>query len=117
MTRHAIRAAALLLLSAACSNGDNGPDTRCHGVAQVPAWNVAFTVAFADTGTADDTFPIRLHHDVDGTGLTGQGVATTQFDGVAWFTLVPTGTIAVHDTVIDPVAGDTTVGTATTPVA
>jgi len=115
MTRSpAVLTTGFLLLAAACSNGSDGPDTRCHGIAQVPAWTVGFTVAFSDTGTARDTFFIRLHHDVNGTGTTGPGVPTTQFDGKAWFTLVPTGTLAVHDTVIDPVHNDTTVGSTTT---
>lgn len=95
--------------AAACSS-DNGADTRCRGVAQVPAWDVAFTVAFSDTGTARDTFPIALHDAVDGTGTTGGAAATTSMDGVAWFTLQPGGTIDVHDTVIDPVNHDTTIG-------
>lgn len=104
-----LAAVALLAGAAACSS-DNGADTRCHGAAQVPAWDVAWTVAFNDTGTARDTFPIMLHHQVDGTGTTGPGAARTDADGVAWFTLNPAGTIAVHDSVIDPVNGDTTVG-------
>lgn len=115
MTRALTGAAAgLLVLAAACSNGGDGPDTRCHGIAQVPAWTVGFTVAFSDTGTARDTFFLRLHHAADGSGTTGPGVPTTQFDGKAWFTLVPTGTLAVNDTVIDPIHHDTTVGSAVT---
>lgn len=106
-------ALALLGAGAAACSSDNGADTRCHGAAQVPAWDVAWTVAFNDTGTARDTFPIMLHHQVDGTGTTGGGAARTDADGVAWFTLQPGGTIDVHDTVIDPVNHDTTVGVVT----
>ena len=114
-----ILGAATLLVAAACSNGSSGPDTRCHGAAQVPAWNVAWTVSFADTGTAKDSFAIRLHHDANATGLTGPDAATTQFDGVAWFTRHPTGTLAVNDSVITLATSDTAVGVATllTPAA
>lgn len=111
--------ATFLLAAAACSNNGSGPDMRCHGAAQVPAWNVAWTVSFADTGTARDSFAIRLHHDVAGTGTTGPEAPTTQFDGVAWFTRHPTGTLAVNDSVITLATHDTAVGVATvlTPAA
>lgn len=105
-------AAALVAAVAACSKG-NGPDERCDGAAQVPAWDVAYTVAFADTGTARDTFHMALHHDVSGTGTTGPAAATATIDGLAWFTLHPSGTLSVHDTVLNFVVGDTTVGVST----
>lgn len=101
------------VLIAACSSNGNGPDERCHGVAQVPAWDVAYTVTYNDTGTARDTFYVAQHHAVDGSGTTGPAARVTTYDGVAWFTIHPAGTLAVHDTVIDPVQGDTTVGVAT----
>jgi hypothetical protein len=100
-------------LLAACADEGNGPDRRCFDVAQVPAWTVAWTVAFSDTGTAQDSFRVRLHHDVSGTGVTGPAFATSEFEGRAWFTLSPTGTIAINDTVINVNVGDTTAGVAT----
>lgn len=108
-------AASLCLLAsvAACADEGKGPDRRCFDVAQVPAWQVAWTVAFSDTGTAQDSFRVRLHHDVSGTGTTGPAFATSGFAGRAWFTLSPTGTIQIRDTVINVNVGDTTVGVAT----
>jgi hypothetical protein len=110
------RLAASLLLAAsvaACADEGSGPDRRCFNVAQVPGWQVAWTVAFSDTGTAQDSFRVRLHHDVAGTGATGPAFATAEFEGRAWFTLSPTGTIQIRDTVINVNVGDTTVGAAT----
>ena len=102
----AVSLLAVALLSA-CGDDDNGPDTRCFNAAQVPAWDVAFTVQFSDTGTAQDTFRVRLNHQVDGNGTTGPAFATSGFEGRAWFTIKATGSMVVHDTVINVNLADT----------
>lgn len=116
MRRFHARTGLLCFLSAvflsACGGGDEGgPDTRCAGVAQVPAWRVEVGATFNDLGIKD-SFDIRLHHTFTAADTTGAGI----IDGnsVAWFGGVPSGTLAMHDTIINTNANDTTAGIATT---
>lgn len=100
-------------LTACGGDGGGGPDERCFGVAQVPAWTITMNVDFHDVGTAD-SFSIRLNHNIQAQALTNAGEITSgNPDGRQWFSGVPTGTLAVHDTSINTILNDTTVGTGT----
>lgn len=88
------------LLTACGSGGGGGPDTRCFGVAQVPAWQIHMISTFGDTGSVD-TFRVALHAAINATGTTGPIQASnTNPDGFSWIGQKPTGTIAATDTVI-----------------
>lgn len=108
-------ASTLAVLLAACGSGGGGggPDTRCFGVAQVPAWQIHLISAFADTGSVD-TFRIALHAAINATGTTGPVQASaTNHDGFSWIGPAPGGTIAATDTVIiNGVSHDTVIATA-----
>lgn len=108
----------LTLLLAACGSGggNGGPDDRCFKVAQVPGWQIHMISSFADTGSVDTTYQVRLHASLDATGSTGPvQTSHTNANGFAWFAGTPTGTITAQDTVIyyHPPTTDTIVGHAT----
>lgn len=117
----AFGAAGLAVLSAvivACSSSTSpslSSDPRCGGIAHVPAWQMSLGVTFADS-RAVDTFSIRLHRDLQPTAVTGALIDPVVNDtGNAyrgWITGVPTGTMGVHDTVINTMTPDTVTGTA-----
>src|SRR5689334_14544102 len=88
-------ASTLAVLLAACgSGGGGGPDTRCFGVAQVPAWQIHLISAFADTGSVD-SIRLTLHAAINATGTTGPVQASnTNPDGFVWVGPKPTGTIS-----------------------
>lgn len=94
-------ASLLALLLAACgSGGGGGEDTRCFGVAQVPAWQIHMISSFSDAG-AFDTFTVALHAAINATGTTGPVQASNSNpNGFAWVGPKPTGTIAATDTLI-----------------
>jgi hypothetical protein len=110
------RLLAFLLAACGSSGGDGGPDDRCFKVAQVPGWQIHMISSFADTGSVDTTYQVRLHANLDATGSTGPVQAShANPNGFAWFAGTPTGTIAAQDTVIahHPPTTDTVVGHAT----
>lgn len=112
-TRHLPFVGAALLLAAACGGGgDDGPDTRCFGIAQVPAWRVTINADFDDTGVRDSN-DIRLHVAFDVADTTG--AAVTQAHGVSWFGATTTGTITRQDTLINTNQSDTIIGVSHTP--
>ncbi|HVX88283.1 MAG TPA: hypothetical protein VG940_05095, partial [Gemmatimonadales bacterium] len=98
-----------LVLVAACGGGDggDGPDTRCFGIAQVPAWAIHITSSFSDTGSYNGS-EMRLHAAFDVADTTGAVV--TQAHGVSWFGASTTGTVTRTDTLINTATHDTTVG-------
>ncbi|HWA40208.1 MAG TPA: hypothetical protein VG712_01270 [Gemmatimonadales bacterium] len=99
-----------LALVAACGGdggGDGGPDTRCFGIAQVPAWAIHITSSFSDTGSFNGS-TMLLHVTMDVADTTGAVV--TQAHGVSWFGASTTGTITRRDTLINGATHDTTVG-------
>lgn len=108
-TRHLPFVGAALVLAAACGGGggDDGPDTRCFGIAQVPAWRVTINADFDDTGVRDSS-DMRLHAAFDVADTTGAKVE--QVHGVSWFGSSTTGTIDRRDTLINLNSNDTTVG-------
>lgn len=112
----ALGALSLALTSAvivACG-GSTSPslsaDTRCGGIAHVPAWNMAMAVHLADS-RALDTLSIRLHQDLQPSALS-HAVADPVVNDTAtafrqWTTAVPGGAFAEHDTVINSTTFDT----------
>lgn len=107
-TRSLASVGALVLL-AACGgdDGPSGPDTRCFGIAQVPAWEVHVTSSFGDTGSYNG-MTMRLHVAMDVADTTGAVVK--QPHGVSWFGASTSGTITRTDTLINGTTDDTTVG-------
>ncbi len=105
--RHLSVLGALALLAACGGGDDDGPDTRCFGIAQVPAWRVTISADFDDVGVRD-SMDMRLHVAFDVTDTTGASVK--QVHGVSWFGSSTSGTIDRRDTLINLNSNDTTVG-------
>ena len=111
--RHLSVLGAVLVVAGACGgDGPSGPDTRCFGIAQVPAWHIAVNVDFADVGVRD-SFDMRLRVAFDVTDTTAAVVK--QAHGVSWFGPSTSGTVTRRDTLINTNRSDTTVGVSHAP--
>lgn len=112
------------LAVAACSSDSSGPsgppipaDSRCGGMAKVPAWKVGVTLSFSDTGTVfdsatSDTYHIRLHQSFQTTDTTRVGAYYPDTNTRRWSSRVPHGPVTLNDTTIriSSIGTDTFVG-------
>lgn len=115
MPKPPVRPLVLLVISfaAACSGSDSsgpsGPpipaDSRCGGMAKVPAWKVGVTLSFSDTGTVfdsttSDTYHVRLHQSFQTTDTTRSGTYVPDTNTRRWSSRVPHGPVTLTDTTI-----------------
>ena len=112
MRGHVAVSLLVALAVAACSSSSSGPsgppipaDSRCGGMAKVPAWKVGVILSFSDTGTVydsatTDTYHVRLHQSFQTTDTTRFGAYTPDTNTRRWSSRVPHGPVTLNDTTI-----------------